>query len=155
MRRALLIQQTGGTLTNSLSDRFVFIIIDIGKQQVGRFVKVSRSEAGNEYGVLESEAGSPLSAYLKATMQGVESQTNSNIVHVVLDNCSRNCTASIIEQFGKQRIKVLKAMLTVSEDRDALRTFHGSLSCSPKAHCRVANSRIQKCFEDNARISRS
>jgi glycosyltransferase involved in cell wall biosynthesis len=48
-------------------------------------------------------------AYLKATMQSVQKQTYSNIVHVVLDNCSTDSTGAIIEQFGNQRIKVISA----------------------------------------------
>jgi glycosyltransferase involved in cell wall biosynthesis len=46
-------------------------------------------------------------AYLTATMQSVQNQTYSNIVHVILDNCSTDRTAAIIEQFSNRRIKVI------------------------------------------------
>ncbi len=48
-------------------------------------------------------------AYLKATMQSVQKQTYSNIVHVVLDNCSTDRTPAIIEQFRSQRVKLVSA----------------------------------------------
>jgi glycosyltransferase involved in cell wall biosynthesis len=48
-------------------------------------------------------------AYLKATMQSVQKQTYSNIVHVVLDNCSKDGTPAIIEQFRNQRVKLISA----------------------------------------------
>jgi glycosyltransferase involved in cell wall biosynthesis len=48
-------------------------------------------------------------AYLKATMESVQKQTYGNIVHVILDNCSTDGTAAIIEQFRNQRVKLIVA----------------------------------------------
>jgi glycosyltransferase involved in cell wall biosynthesis len=48
-------------------------------------------------------------AYLKAAMQSVQKQTYSNIVHIVLDNCSTDGTPAIIEQFRNQRVKLISA----------------------------------------------
>ena len=48
-------------------------------------------------------------AYLKATMESVQKQTYSNIVHVVLDNCSTDGTPVIIDQFRNRRVKLIVA----------------------------------------------
>jgi glycosyltransferase involved in cell wall biosynthesis len=59
-------------------------------------------------------------AYLAATMRCVQLQSYANIVHVVLDNCSTDGTAAIIEQFRDAGVKVISArndkLLPMSEN---------------------------------------
>jgi glycosyltransferase involved in cell wall biosynthesis len=89
----------------------------------------NRGKVNDDYGILTREGGFRVSptrslsqplvaivtpvyngeAYLEATMQSVQKQTYGNIVHVVLDNCSADGTAAIIEQFGNRRIKLISA----------------------------------------------
>ena len=45
--------------------------------------------------------------YLEETMASVQAQTYSNTVHVVLDNCSSDATAKIIERFKGARVPVV------------------------------------------------
>ncbi len=45
--------------------------------------------------------------FLEETMECVQNQTYPNIVHVVLDNCSKDNTAEIIEKYKDSKIPVL------------------------------------------------
>lgn len=64
----------------------------------------------------ESGSGAPLvaivtpvyngAAFLRETMESVQSQTYPNLVHVVLDNASTDATAAILREFAHARVPV-------------------------------------------------
>lgn len=47
--------------------------------------------------------------YLRELMDSVQAQTYPNLVHVVLDNCSKDATAKIISQYLNARVPVITA----------------------------------------------
>lgn len=48
-------------------------------------------------------------AFLRETMECVQAQDYPNLVHVVLDNCSKDGTAEIIAEFKDRRVPVISA----------------------------------------------
>jgi glycosyltransferase involved in cell wall biosynthesis len=46
-------------------------------------------------------------AYLEATMRCVQQQTYDNLIHVIVDNCSTDDTAEIINRFRGQRVELM------------------------------------------------